>query len=102
LAFLREQFLKRTVCFCIKLIYEQPIVYELKDITIPTLLIVGEADRKFIGKNLVRKEEQILCGNFPLLAKKAKEQIKNCTLIELSGVGHIPHIQDPALFNKYL
>jgi pimeloyl-ACP methyl ester carboxylesterase len=83
-----------------QMIYEQPVVYELKDITAPTLLIVGEADRTFIGKNLVKKEEQNQHGNFPLLAKKAKAQIKNCTVIELPGVGHIPHIQNTALFNK--
>ncbi|MEP6597552.1 MAG: alpha/beta hydrolase, partial [Ginsengibacter sp.] len=85
-----------------EMIYEQPVVYEFKDITVPTLLIVGGADPTFIGKNLVKKEEQKLYGNFPLLAKRAKEQIKNCMLIVLPHVGHIPHIQDAALFNKYV
>ena len=85
-----------------QMIYEQPVVYELKNITVPTLLIIGETDRTFIGKHLVKKEEQKLHGNFPLLAEKAKEQIKNCTLIVIPGIGHIPHIQDAALFNKHL
>ena len=85
-----------------QMIYEQPVVYEFKNISVPTLLIVGEADHTFIGKDLVEKEKQKLYGNFPLLAKETKENIKNCRLIILAGIGHIPHIQDAALFNKQL
>ena len=75
---------------------------EFKNISVPTLLIVGEADQTFIGKDLVEKEKQKLYGNFPQLAKGTKEKIKNCQVIILPGIGHIPHIQDAALFNKHL
>ena len=85
-----------------EMIYQQPVLYEFKNITVPTLIIVGEEDHTFIGKNLVEKESQKLYGNFPELADKAKEEIKNCEVIKLPGVGHIPHVQDAALFNKHL
>jgi pimeloyl-ACP methyl ester carboxylesterase len=85
-----------------QMIYEQPVVDEFKNISVPTLLIVGEADHTFIGKDLVEKENQKLYGNFPQLAKETKEKIKNCRVIILPEIGHIPHIQDAALFNKQL
>ena len=85
-----------------QMIYEQPVVYEFKDITVPTLLIVGAEDHTFIGKDLVEKEKQKLYGNFPQLAREAKEKIKNCRVLVLPGIGHIPHIQDAVLFNMHL
>ena len=84
------------------MIYEQPVVYEFKNIAAPTLLIVGEADHTFIGRDLIEKDRQNLYGNFPVLADNAKEKIKNCQVIKLPGVGHIPHVQDTSLFNEYL
>ncbi len=83
-----------------QMIYEQPVVYELKNLTMPVLVIVGQRDRTFIGKETVTKEQQKSHGNFTMLARAAKKQIKNCEVIELPDVGHIPHIQTPALFNK--
>lgn len=85
-----------------QMIYEQPVLYELSRLRPPTLLMAGSEDRTFIGKDLIAKEKQKLHGNFPQLAGKAKHIIKNCELIILPGVGHIPHVQTPALFNQYV
>ena len=84
------------------MIYEQPVVYEFKNISVPTLIIVGEADHTFLGRDLVEKDKQNLYGNFPVLADKAKEKIRNCEVIKFPGVGHIPHVQESSLFNKQL
>lgn len=83
-----------------QMIYEQPVVYEFDNLAVPVLLVIGQLDRTFIGKDLVKKEEQQFHGNFPVLAREVKKQIKACRLVELPGVGHIPHIQQPAVFNK--
>ncbi len=83
-----------------QMIYEQPVLYDFDKLTMPTLLIVGQLDRTILGKEMLTKEQQKLHGNFPIMASKAKSRIKNCQLIVLPGVGHIPHIQSPALFNK--
>ncbi len=83
-----------------QMIYEQPVLYDLDDLTMPVLIIVGKQDRTFIGKDLVKKDQQTLHGNFALLARQAKKHIKNCQVIELPNVGHIPHIQEPASFYK--
>jgi pimeloyl-ACP methyl ester carboxylesterase len=85
-----------------QMIYEQPVLYEFDSITAPTLFIVGQLDRTFIGKDLIKAEQQKLHGNLPALARKAKAMIKNSLLIQLPNVGHIPHIQGPALFNKHI
>ena len=83
-----------------QMIYEQPVLYELDSLKVPTLLIVGQLDRTIPGKELVSQQKLKLHGNFPILANKAKNIIKNCKLVVLPGVGHIPHIQTPQLFNS--
>ena len=85
-----------------QMIYEQPVVYEFKNIVVPTLLIIGQEDRTVVGKNLLREEEQKKYGQYPRLGRKINAAIKNSRLVELSGVGHIPHIQSPEAFNNAL
>lgn len=84
-----------------QMIYEQPVMYEFNKLHMPVLLIVGQKDRTIPGKNLLNKEQQKLHGNFPLLATRASKKMKNATVIVIPDVGHISHIQTPALFNKY-
>ncbi len=82
------------------MIYEQPVVYEFKNITHPSLLIIGQEDRTVVGKNLLSKEVAAQHGNYPALGRWLQQQIKTSRLVELKGVGHIPHIQVPATFKK--
>jgi pimeloyl-ACP methyl ester carboxylesterase len=81
-----------------QMIYEQPVCYEWDRIQSPTLLIIGQSDRTVVGKDLLTEEQKKTYGQYPLLGKQTKEKIKNATLVELPGVGHIPHIQAPELF----
>ena len=83
-----------------QMIYEQPVVYEFKYITQPTLLLIGQADRTIVGKNLLSKEVADKHGNYPELGKMMHREIRNSSLVELHGVGHIPHIQVPEEFRK--
>jgi pimeloyl-ACP methyl ester carboxylesterase len=85
-----------------QMIYEQPVCYEWDRIKIPTLLIIGQADRTVVGKDQLPEEEKKLYGQYPALGKKTKQQIRNAVLAELPGIGHIPHIQDLELFKKNL
>lgn len=82
-----------------QMIYEQPVLYEFKNLSMPVLLIVGQKDRTILGKNLISKKKQALHGNFPALAKKAAAIMKDGRVIVVPGVGHIPHIQTPEIFN---
>ncbi len=85
-----------------QMIYEQPVVYELAKINTPTLLIIGQADRTIVGKDLLTDEKKKLYGQYPQLGKNANRLIKNSKLVALENTGHIPHIQNTALFNKIL
>lgn len=82
------------------MIYEQPVVYEFRYITRPTLIIIGQADRTIVGKDQLTKEVIALHGQYPALGRNLQQQIKGSKLIELQGVGHIPHIQAPEDFKK--
>jgi pimeloyl-ACP methyl ester carboxylesterase len=81
-----------------QMIYEQPVLYEFKNITTPTLIIIGQADRTVVGKNLLPKEIATHHGQYPQLGRMLHQLIKTSRLVELQSVGHIPHIQSPAEF----
>lgn len=83
-----------------QMIYEQPVVYEFKNLTVSTLLIIGQADRTVVGKDRLNEEQKKLYGNYPALGKSVHALIKNSRLVELPGIGHIPHIQDLPAFKK--
>ena len=83
-----------------QMIYLQPVVYEFANIKAPTLLIIGQLDRTVVGKNKVPKEIVANYGNYPKLGKETAAKIKNAQIVELEGVGHIPHIQTPDQFEN--
>jgi pimeloyl-ACP methyl ester carboxylesterase len=85
-----------------EMIYEQPVCYEFEKVKVPTLLIIGQSDRTVVGKDNLPKEKQGLYGDYPILGRKTKSLIPNSSLIELTGIGHIPHVQDKELFQKHL
>jgi pimeloyl-ACP methyl ester carboxylesterase len=80
------------------MIYQQPVCYEFSHITVPTLLIIGSEDRTVVGKALLSDGDKKRYGQYPQLARKTVAAIPHAQLRELPGVGHIPHIQEPALF----
>jgi pimeloyl-ACP methyl ester carboxylesterase len=83
-----------------QMIYEQPVVYEFINIKQPTLIIIGQEDRTIVGKSLLSKEVAATHGNYPAMGKMLRSIIKDSKLVELKGVGHIPHIQTPGRFQK--
>ncbi|MCL1127977.1 alpha/beta fold hydrolase [Shewanella surugensis] len=76
-----------------EMMFTQPVVYEFKNLTMPTLLIIGKKDTTALGKNWVTPDIAKTMGNYPALGKKAAALIPDATLIELENVGHLPHIQ---------
>ncbi|MDP0500463.1 MAG: alpha/beta hydrolase [Verrucomicrobiota bacterium JB022] len=75
------------------MVFTQPVVYEFGDIEAPTLLIIGQRDRTAIGKGRASKEDQQDLGNYPKLGRAAKKAIPDAKLVELDGIGHLPHIE---------
>lgn len=75
------------------MIFTQPVVYEFKDITCPTLLIIGTRDRTALGKPLVSEEVRKTMGLYHKLGKATRDKIPNCKLVEIPNIGHLPHIE---------
>lgn len=84
------------------MIFTQPVVYEFSQLQVPTVLILGTRDRTALGKPLVGEEVRKTLGRYDQLGKTIVGQIPDGTLIELEGLGHLPHIEDFARFAKAL
>jgi len=83
--------------------FTQPVVYEFKNIQVPTLLIIGTRDRTAIGKADVKdKAVRDRMGQYQLLGKATQKEIPGAELVELEGVGHMPHIETFERFIKPL
>jgi pimeloyl-ACP methyl ester carboxylesterase len=85
-----------------QMIYEQPVCYEWDRINAPTLLVIGTDDRTIVGKALLSDDDKNKYGQYPALAKKTKEQIPNALLMEMPGIGHIPHVQDLGQYKQII
>ncbi|NRR92574.1 alpha/beta hydrolase [Winogradskyella undariae] len=84
------------------MIFTQPVVYEFKNITAPTLLIIGTRDRTALGKPLVSEEVRKTMGLYSELGKTTQKAIPNAKLVEIENVGHLPHIEKFDSFIKPL
>jgi pimeloyl-ACP methyl ester carboxylesterase len=84
------------------MIYTQPVYYELGQLAMPVLLMIGDKDTTAIGKNLAPPSIRATLGNYPVLGKAAAAQIPHPNLVEFPDLGHAPQIQAPDVFNKAL
>lgn len=75
------------------MVFTQPVVYEFPLLKVPTLLIIGQRDRTALGKGSVAPEVAKTLGNYPELGKLTAAAIPAATLVEIDGIGHLPHIE---------
>ena len=80
------------------MIYTQPVVYELPNIRVPTVLIIGQADRTAIGRDAAPPTVAAKLGDYPTLGKEATRAIPGARLIPLDGLGHAPMLEAPERF----
>jgi pimeloyl-ACP methyl ester carboxylesterase len=81
------------------MILTQPVVYEFEKIESPTLLIIGTRDRTALGKPLVSEEVRATMGLYDELGEQTRRRIPDAELVELEGLGHLPHIE---AFDRYI
>ncbi|SIT43072.1 putative hydrolase protein, transmembrane, Alpha/beta hydrolase family fold protein [Paraburkholderia ribeironis] len=84
------------------MIYTQPVVYELGQLSMPTLLLIGQKDTTAIGKDAAPPDVRAKLGHYPELGKAAAKAIPHATLVEFAGLGHAPQMQDPQAFHQAL
>jgi len=84
------------------MIYTQPIFYELGQLTVPVLLMIGDKDTTAIGKSLAPPSIRPTLGNYPVLGKAAAARIPHAHLVEFPDLGHAPQIQAPDMFHRAL
>jgi pimeloyl-ACP methyl ester carboxylesterase len=76
------------------MIFTQPVIYELKNLKVPTALIIGQKDKTAPGKAWAPEENKKKMGLYPQLGRQAARLIPNARLYELHGVGHMPHVEN--------
>jgi len=84
------------------MIYTQPVVYELGQLSMPTLLLIGQKDTTAIAKDAAPPDVRAKIGHYPELGKAAAKAIPHATLVEFADLGHAPQMQDPQAFHKAL
>ncbi|OON70206.1 alpha/beta fold hydrolase [Hymenobacter sp. CRA2] len=85
------------------MIYQQPVCYEFDRVQVPTLLIIGQADRTVVGKGLIQDAKvRDAMGQYPALGQRTAKAIKGSKLVALDKIGHIPHLEAPQQFYNAL
>jgi pimeloyl-ACP methyl ester carboxylesterase len=85
-----------------EMIYTQPVVQDLPRLAVPTLLVIGQADRTTLGRGALPPEVLATLGRYPELGRRAAAAIPGARLVALDGVGHIPHLEAPDRFHAAL
>ena len=84
------------------MIFTQPVIYELPKLTVPTVLMIGDADTTAIGSDIAPPEVKAKLGKYAVLGKQAAELIPGSRLIVFPGMGHAPQMEEPVEFNRQL
>lgn len=79
-------------------IFSENIVNKLPQITNDTFLIIGTRDTTGPGRGWLKQGVTRTLGDYKRLGKQAQGMIKGSTLIELDGLGHMPHYENYDVF----
>jgi pimeloyl-ACP methyl ester carboxylesterase len=84
------------------MIETQPVAAELSRITVPTTLIIGQADTTAFRASSAPPGLQARIRTVPQAAEGAARTIRGGRLIRLDGLGHAPQIEAPQRFQRAL
>ncbi|RZJ29055.1 MAG: alpha/beta hydrolase [Brevundimonas sp.] len=84
------------------MIFTQPVVHELPNLRVPTLLFIGETDRTAPGAARATPEVQARLGRYDLLGRRTVEAIPEARLIAFPDLGHSPQVEAPDAFHAAL
>ena len=69
------------------MIYTQPVVYELGELQMPTLLMIGDKDTTAIGKDAAPPEVRAKLGHYPELGQRRGADDSACDAGRIRGHG---------------
>lgn len=75
------------------MIFTQPVVEEFKNLSVPTVLILGTRDRTGPGRHWMKKGVTYELGRYDKLGRRIQKRNGAITLNELEGLGHLPQIE---------
>lgn len=81
-------------------IFSENIVSRFSQIKNETFLIIGTRDKTGPGRGWLKEGVTRKLGEYNDLGKSTKAMIKDSVLIELDGVGHMPHYENYNVFIK--
>jgi pimeloyl-ACP methyl ester carboxylesterase len=84
------------------MVLSQPVIYEVDQIKVPTLLLIGMKDTTALGKDRARPEAAKALGNYAALAPAVAARIKGSSLVAFDDLGHSPQVEDRDRFNAAL
>ena len=76
------------------MVFTQPVIYEFKNLKMPTLLMNGTRDRTAIGKAWADPKIKDELGRYDRLGKEVIKMIPQGKLVEFPGVGHMPQVEN--------
>ncbi len=76
------------------MIFTQPVITEFKNLSVPVSLIIGTRDRTGPGRNWKKPGLDYELGRYDRLGKTAVKLIPDAVLHELTGLGHLPQIEN--------
>ena len=84
------------------MIFNQPVIEELKYLTVPTAVILGTRDRTGPGRNWKKAGTDYQLGRFDQLGQQLKHRNSDLNIVDLEGLGHLPQIENFSRFKDSL
>ncbi|HEX3506534.1 MAG TPA: alpha/beta hydrolase [Xanthobacteraceae bacterium] len=85
-----------------EMMFNEPNRQEYKFLKMPVLLIIGQSDRSVFFRRYASPEAIKPLGNWPELGRQAVKDIPDGKLVEISGAGHVSHVEKPDEFEAAL
>ncbi len=83
-----------------QMIYREPVRDQIDDIKAPTLMIVGEKDQSAPLRHYAAPDAASRMPSLPAAAAEAVRALRRGSLLQVPGVGHVPHLEAPDVFRK--
>jgi pimeloyl-ACP methyl ester carboxylesterase len=78
-----------------EMMFEEPNRQEYPLLKMPVLLVIGQSDRSVFFRRYASAEAIRPLGNWPVLGREAAKDLPDGKLVEISGAGHVSHVEKP-------